>query len=541
MVARALEEGQGTWQGPRTAAVLRAVAGDLFALRSRDFRYSLRVLNDHQINALALPGGHLYLCRGLIAHAASVDEVAAVVAHEMGHMEDKDFRRTVGRQLLWASMAGLLHSHDEDAAANLAVVASLLSSLRHSRRQEAQADAEAVRLALLAGYDPAGLGEFLRRLRPGPSSWLAQLFLTHPEPQRRLEWAQERTAQWLRDQPLAAYRLCLALKARGRPALALDLAHGCARWPSHRWWADTVAPELEPQVAELAALELPAEALGPVPKELVKALDDLSGDRRIHRALQVAQALDPEVGQLRYSVALSATVLALLRLQSALSEGYEVAHRLGLASSELGSLSETSRAATEEVRRARRAGWALAGVLAEVAASGPGEPLGRLTSAHMAVIMSQIGWAAAQVEKTHRSLDQLLQAATTHLVERRCSRLEKALAANPQSGELLKWFARVDVQTVAVTSPTPSSEVRTGARAQAARDALALVAGWRRALQEQGGSDNNSTRAEDIYLVSGLAYRQAALEIRLAQRRRRAEPATCATGSCQTYTATCPH
>lgn len=520
MAARALEHETGLWPGPDTAALLEAITRDLFALRSRNLPYTLRTVDNHQINALALPGGHLYIFRGLVAHANSVDEIAAVVAHEMGHLEDRDFQRTVGRQLLWWALAGLLRREDQDDAAGVALVAGLLSSLRHSRRQEDQADGEAVRLTFLAGYDPSGLLTFFSRMRRNEGSWAENLFLTHPEPERREERARERMAGWLRGQPTAALRLCLALEARGRPALACQVAQGCREWPSHRRWAEAEAARLQAAAAEVAMLSLEAPRAGASPSELAAALEDLRRDRTIQQALEFAQAVDPETGELRYGAALACTVRALLRLRAMTDAGLEAVYRLGLGA-ELpapvaGQLGET----VGRVRRARQAGWALAAVLAELVASGSGEPLGRLTSARLAGVLGQVRWAEARVNAARESVADLLAACTLDLARHTHAALGGACRAQPRARDLLRFFAwgRPGEQDTA-DGGGQGADAGSGLAAAATgpADVDSMLLRWSAHLREGPDEADNGKRVEDLYLVAGVAYRQALGEIALAR------------------------
>ncbi len=521
MAARGLEHEAGLWRGPETAALLEAITRDLFALRSRDLPYVLRTVDNHQINALALPGGHLYVFRGLVAHANSVDEIAAVVAHEMGHLEDRDFQRTVGRQLLWWALAGLLRREDQDDAAYAALMAGLLSSLRHSRRQEDQADGEAVRLTFLAGYDPSGLLTFFSRMRRDQSSWAERLFLTHPEPERREERTRERLDCWLRGQPTAALRLCLSLEARGRPALAWQLARRCCEWPAHRRWAEVEAARLEPVVAEVAALSLEAPRAGSSPRELAAALEELQRNRTIQQALELAQAVDPETGELRYGTALAYTVRALMRLRAMTDAGLEAVYRLGLGAELPASVAEHLAGTVGEVQRARQAGWALAAVLGELVASGPGEPFGRLNSARLAGVLGQVRWAEARIGAARESIAELLAACTLSLARHSHEALAAACREQPRAADLLRFFARAqpgEPSGARAEEQGADPEAALAAAAMDRDDVEAMLSRWSAHLRDGPEGTDNGRRVEDLYVVAGVAYRQALEEIALARR-----------------------
>jgi hypothetical protein len=498
--ARAIEQSQGLWVARGTSALLEAITNDFFPVRSRHFPYRLCVLDCYQINAIALPGGHIYLLKGFLAHAHSVDELAGVIAHEMGHLEDRDFQRIVARQLLWSGIAGLLRRRGHSSAADTALMVGLLSSLRHSRRQEAQADAEGVRLSFLAGYHPEGLLAFLSSLRGERSSWFQRLFLTHPEPERRREATEERIAQWIRDQPLAAMRLALTLESRGRPALACLVARQCRDLPAHRWWAEREASRLEQAVGRLSGVSMPGPKRRLPPRELVAVLQAIESDRRINEAMEIAQAVDPEPGDLRYASALGYTVWTLMRLRSVTDAGHEAAYRLSFVDTSPAELTSNLREAGKRLERARQAGWTLAAVLAELLASGPGEPLGRLNSAQLSRMLAQVSWAEHTVGQASDSVEHLLAISTVRLAEEHLRALTTMCKTSPQATELLKFFVLAAMEKDKPDSPkTP----------------IDLLTHWSADLHMTPPSAHNDSGAEDVYILSTLAFRQVSEELSL--------------------------
>jgi hypothetical protein len=500
VAARALEDAVGVWQGPETASLLAALTADLFPLRSRRFPYHLSVLRSYQLDALCLPGGHIYLLRGLLAHANSVDELAAVLAHEMGHLEDRDFERYVGRELLWLSLAGWLRRHAGKPAAQAALVAGLLNTLRHSRRQEAQADGEAVRFCWLAGYQPDALLTFLGRLRKQRWRWIERIFQTHPDPVRREELVAERVAALLFSQPRAAWRLCQALERRGRPVAAYALARQCLERGTQSWWAEAEAARLAEKVHSLASLRLPSPAAGGGRLALAQALEDLEKDARLRRALTIAQAVDPELYDLRYLGAFGYAVRLLMRLQAYLETGEEAVWRWGgvcAVSSEGRRLAER---AGQEARHARQAGWMVAAVLAELVGSGPGQPLDAISAASLAMLWGQLKWADRLLADAEGSLASFLHWVTKALAQQHLEALQQ-VAATEAGRQLLQFFAAV--------RPGPPSSV------------TELLRQWEDKLHASSAQADNI--GEDLYLATRLASVQAAGEIRQAQLSCRAE------------------
>lgn len=142
------------------------------------------VLQDDTVNAFALPGGHVFVLSGLLHKAESRDEVAGVIAHELGHVALRHHVRAAVRQLGVGAAAGMLLGDSSGLGAMLAAGAGQLFDLAFSREQEEAADAYAVALTARAGFDPAAVGHLLERME-GPLS-PPSLLRTHPSgPDRR--------------------------------------------------------------------------------------------------------------------------------------------------------------------------------------------------------------------------------------------------------------------------------------------------------------------------------------------------------------------
>ncbi len=182
----------------------------------KDMPIRFRVLDVGDVNAFALPNGRIYVFRGLLETADTEDEVAAVLAHEVGHVAGrhslKQFRLSLGIGLL----ADLLNLNKQGATVQaLAGVASTLYQLGYSRQHERDADTYAFRLALLASYDPQGSVALFEKFaqREGRPSRLLSYLSTHPPSTERLERAKRVTADLGRiypDLPAFAARTLIA-------------------------------------------------------------------------------------------------------------------------------------------------------------------------------------------------------------------------------------------------------------------------------------------------------------------------------------------
>ena len=176
------------------ARFLTALGHSMTSQTSRaNIDWSFKVANASGMNAFALPGGFVYVTRGLIEHSDSLDELAGVMGHEIGHV----VRRHNVKQLEDAAKT-------DRAVVALCILTSVCSTLggriavevgaeartaQYSQAQEAEADSEAVVNAYRAGIDPEGLTVFLEKLleqRKTQPTFIEAFFATHPTDESRI-------------------------------------------------------------------------------------------------------------------------------------------------------------------------------------------------------------------------------------------------------------------------------------------------------------------------------------------------------------------
>jgi len=178
------------------ATVQRAinVLGDEIARHGRrGIDYTFYVVNSNQVNAFAVPGGFVYVNRGLIERTTSYSELAGVLAHEIGHVEERHGveqmermqRANLGLNVAYI-LLGRAPSGLESAAINIGGTAIFA---RYSREAENEADAVAIPLLVAARIDPRGLVSMFQKLMAeqnrNPNA-VAQWFSTHPTTQDRI-------------------------------------------------------------------------------------------------------------------------------------------------------------------------------------------------------------------------------------------------------------------------------------------------------------------------------------------------------------------
>ena len=130
----------------------------------RELLYEFAVVHDDETNAFALPGGYVFVNDGLITQMDGDDELAAVIAHEIGHISArhavKQYEMGVGAQLLQlAAMAA-----GEGSSARGVGVATQAARLSYAREDELQADRLGVRYMKAAGFDPTAALRVLKKL-----------------------------------------------------------------------------------------------------------------------------------------------------------------------------------------------------------------------------------------------------------------------------------------------------------------------------------------------------------------------------------------
>ena len=148
----------------------------------------LVVARQELVNAFAAQGGTVVVTTGLLRALRTSDELAAVIAHELGHVRRRHPMHGMMRQLSLQAVLGVL-AGDASLWSGGLRVAGQLGGLRYSRELEAEADDDALRLLAQEGIEPAALSRALESLmKSSPGSEALPGFLsTHPAPRERIE------------------------------------------------------------------------------------------------------------------------------------------------------------------------------------------------------------------------------------------------------------------------------------------------------------------------------------------------------------------
>jgi predicted Zn-dependent protease len=161
------------------------------------FPFQARIVNSNEINAFALPGGYMYVNRGLIQSAHTEGELAGVLAHEMSHVVLRHGTHNASRAYVAQAGLGVLGQvlsggrRGSGSAQAINVIGGLgLNALflKYSRDAESQADSLGAQLMARAGYDPMEMANFFDLLRQQEHSnpgGVAKFLSDHPAPADR--------------------------------------------------------------------------------------------------------------------------------------------------------------------------------------------------------------------------------------------------------------------------------------------------------------------------------------------------------------------
>lgn len=185
--------------------------GQKIAKESRrpQLEYSFKIVNTDEVNAFSLPGGYVYVNRGLLQFVNTESELAGVLGHEIGHvvayhsMNDVARRSLVDQGLQRLQKSGIMTDQQiTDTMQKFGGPMLLFVDRKFSREEESEADMLGMYNVIRAGYDPEGLVGFLQRLTQfiGKPSLVEGLLMNHPLPGERVKALREE----LREHPAPA-------------------------------------------------------------------------------------------------------------------------------------------------------------------------------------------------------------------------------------------------------------------------------------------------------------------------------------------------
>ncbi|CAN5390861.1 M48 family metallopeptidase [soil metagenome] len=159
------------------------------------YKYHFTALADGKtINAFALPGGQVFVTHGLLSLLKSKDQLAGVLAHEIGHVVDRHGAEQMAQQkftqgISSAAVLATVNPNDPRTYKDAAIVQAVnsLLSLKYSRNDESEADRFGVRFMKEAGYNPRAMVEVMQILEKSSGSGGPEFFQNHPNPKNRIK------------------------------------------------------------------------------------------------------------------------------------------------------------------------------------------------------------------------------------------------------------------------------------------------------------------------------------------------------------------
>jgi predicted Zn-dependent protease len=196
----------GEYSDPKLERMVAKVVGSLTTVSANPTQaYRITILNSPNVNAFALPGGYLYVTRGLLALANDSAELAAVIAHEMGHVTANhglQRQQKEAEELLAAKVVSDVLGDNQNNKA--ALIRGKLRLAQFSRNQELEADAIGIKTSGLAGYDPFAAARFLESMAAytdfrnysGATDPSLDFLASHPNAPQRIELARMHARQF---------------------------------------------------------------------------------------------------------------------------------------------------------------------------------------------------------------------------------------------------------------------------------------------------------------------------------------------------------
>lgn len=207
--ARKIQEEFGYYDGvPELNPYINDVGEKLVAhCERKDLIYHFQVLDTPVINAFALPGGYVYITRGILARMNSEDELATVLGHELTHVAARHSAQQIAKARAAQVSMMLLSVFQPQAAYALGDLANLalqFAFLGYSRKLEHQADEYGITYAERAGYNPKGAVRMFRMfesLEDHEPGRMERFLMSHPPTKDRLAYAKERVKEEEKTDP----------------------------------------------------------------------------------------------------------------------------------------------------------------------------------------------------------------------------------------------------------------------------------------------------------------------------------------------------
>lgn len=188
-VAKRIEEEYGVWDDPEQTRRIERIGYSLVAVCDRKgMPYTFKILAEDKIlNAVAAPGGFIYITKALLDALESDDEVAFVLGHEIGHICGDHIRKRLSQAIAGSLLLSALFGGTSELVQIGVDLMFTLYQRGYNRNQERDADTRAVRYMKAAGYDPIAALTALKKLGMRRYRGIMKWFATHPDVPSRVQ------------------------------------------------------------------------------------------------------------------------------------------------------------------------------------------------------------------------------------------------------------------------------------------------------------------------------------------------------------------
>jgi Zn-dependent protease with chaperone function len=207
-----------------------------------EFDYFFKIVNARDINAFALPGGPMYVNRGMIEAARTEGEMAGVMAHEISHVALRHGTAQASKAQKYGTAAGILGILGQviggpaGAAAQIAGQGVGVYFLKFSREYETEADILGAQILARSGYDPMDLANMFRTIEQQGGGSSGGFLSSHPSPANRYARIQQEARMLRVENPIRSTpdfsQIQARLRSMGRAPSMEEIARGGQRYPT---------------------------------------------------------------------------------------------------------------------------------------------------------------------------------------------------------------------------------------------------------------------------------------------------------------------
>ena len=158
-----------------------------------NLEYHFVALEHKSVNAFALPGGYIFITRGMLEQLQTEAQLAAILGHETVHVVARDVSNVMSNEIgISLLLSAVASDKTPEGVLTAAKVTRQILGLRYSRKDESEADLGGLDYMVRAGYNPYGVAETMQILPNQQTARPVEFFSTHPSPQNRIEYLTRR-------------------------------------------------------------------------------------------------------------------------------------------------------------------------------------------------------------------------------------------------------------------------------------------------------------------------------------------------------------